>query len=164
MNIIKRYNSGISNLSILLNNLAAIALTIMMLLVVSNVVLRMLGSPIQATYDYVEFLTAIGMGLALAYCAVNDGHISISLFMDYLPKKVQKIIDIIIRLVSVVFLFFITWSMITYAQTMGERGEIALTTGMPHAPFVYIVSVGIGILTLVVLGKLFLTFKNGDEE
>lgn len=162
--MIKRYNKSITRLSMILNNLAATALFIMMVLVVGNVVLRLVGKPIQATYDYVEFLTALGIGLALAYCTVKDGHISISLLLHKLPLKMQRLIDIIIGIISVVFLIFVTWHMVKYAHTMNLRGEIAITTGTPLAPFIYIIAAGIGVFALATIGKLLNLFKNEGEE
>lgn len=162
--MLKRYNKGMASISALLNNLAALALVIMMVLVVSNVILRLVGIPIQATYDFVEFLTALGIGLALAYCAVVDGHISISLFIQKLPEKIQKVIDIVVGIISVILLIFVTYQMAMHAYTMQLRGEIALTTGIPYAPFIYLIAVGFGVFTLVEFGKLLNLFKDRGDE
>src|SRR5690625_3680400 len=143
--MLKKYNKGMASISMLFNNLAALALTIMMVLVVGNVVLRLIGIPIQATYDFVEFLTALGIGLALAYCAVKDGHISISLFVQKLPERVQKVSDIVIGIISVVLLIFVTYQMAMHAHTMQLRGEIAITTGIPYAPFIYLIAIGFAV-------------------
>ncbi len=158
--MLKKYNSGMAKVSMLFNNLAALALTIMMVLVVGNVILRLVGIPIQATYDFVEFLTALGIGLALAYCAVVDGHISISLFIQKLPESVQRIIDIIVGMISVILLVFVTYQMTLHAHTMQVRGEMALTTGIPYAPFIYLIAIGFAVFTLVEFGKLLKLFTD----
>lgn len=162
--MLKRYNKGISRLSKILNDIAAIALFIMMVLVISNIIFRSFGNPIQATFDYVGFLLAFGVGLGLAYCAVQDGHITINLLIEKFPVKVQKVIDILISTIVIVFLFLITWNMIKYGHTMSLRGEITATTKTPHAPFIYMVAVGLGIFSLVELGKLLKLFKKGGSS
>lgn len=160
----KHYERLIKRLSSFLNNLAAIALFGLMALVVGNVVLRLFGSPIQATYDFVEFLTAIAIGLSLAYCGIKDGHVSINLLTDKFPKKVQGIVAIIIGLISISFLSLVTWQIVKYANTMSERGEIAITTGVPVSPFIYTIALGFGVLVFVEIWKVFEVFINGSEN
>src|SRR5690625_4469326 len=109
--MIKHYNKGISRVSEVLNNIAAIAIFLMMILAVGNVVLRLFGSPIQATYDYVGFLMALGVGFALAYCAVQNGHISVSVVMQNFPVRVQQVIDIVIGIMTITFLVLVAGHM-----------------------------------------------------
>lgn len=163
--IVNRLNKVVIVISKLFNIVALIAVFAMMVMVVSNVVFRLFGSPIKATIDYIEFLAVIGTSFALAYCGVKEGHISISLFMDKLPPKLQKIIDIIINMVSAVLLFIVAWNVAIYANDKFESGDVSITTGTPQAPFIYLLSAGIALLALVVLCQLLIImFKNGDED
>ena len=50
------------------------------------------------------FLTAAAIGLALAYCAVQEGHIAVTFFVDRLAPGYQATIDFIVKLLSVAFL------------------------------------------------------------
>ena len=54
-----------------LDQIAGLAILAVVLLVVSNIILRTIPgiNPILGTYEYVGFLTVIVIGLAIAHCA-----------------------------------------------------------------------------------------------
>ena len=88
-----------------LDQIAGLAIIAVMLLVVANVILRAtVGRPILGTYEFVGFLTAIIIGLALAHCAFQNGHIAVDFIMKKFPDKVKVPVDFFIHLVSLVFL------------------------------------------------------------
>ncbi|WP_138419598.1 TRAP transporter small permease [Aquibacillus sediminis] len=163
--MIKGYVNIVTKISKALENIAAIILFLTAMLVLANVLSRRLfDTPIQGTHDFILFLTPVLISLSIAYCAVKDGHISISVFMDRLPRKVQKVIDSLIGIISAIFLFFVTRNIILYADEMRQNGEVSLTIGLPHFPFVVILGIGFGLLGLVVIGKvLSLYTKEGDQ-
>ncbi|MBU9721065.1 MULTISPECIES: TRAP transporter small permease [Bacillaceae] len=163
--MIKGYVKIVTKASKTMENIAAIILFLTAMLVIANVLSRRLfNMPIQGTHDLILFLTPVIISLSIAYCAVKDGHISISIFMDRLSKRVQKIIDTIIGIISAIFLFLITWNIILYANDMRAYGEVSLTIALPHYPFVLILAAGFGVLALVVIGKILSLFdKEGGE-
>lgn len=152
-------------ISVWLNNIAALSLFVTMVLVVGNILLRVLfNNPIKVTYDFVGFFTAIAIGLALAYCAFEDGHISINILMQRFPKWLQKGIDVIIGLISVILILVVAYYVAQYAYTISLRGEVGLSSGVPHAPFIYLIALGLGLMGLVVLGKLLSLLSNGGRQ
>lgn len=158
------FNKFIIKISKLFNVLAITAIFLMMIIVVSNVVLRLFGYPLQFTIDYVEFMAVLSTSFALAYCGVEDGHISISLLIDKLPSKLQKIIDIIINATSSFFLFMIAYNVAIYANEKFKSGDVSISTGTPQYPFIYLLAVGLGLLALVVLGQLLNLLKKRGEN
>ena len=77
------------------------ALVIMMLVVVSNVLLRAVWQSIPGTFEYVGYLGAVAIGFALAFCAVQGRHVAITVVVDRLPQRTQAIIGSIIGIMSV---------------------------------------------------------------
>lgn len=136
----------------LLDRIAGWAIVATMALVVGNVILRLFGSPVGGTYEWVGFLTALAIGLSLAYCAAQGGHVAITLFVDRLPPRVQAAIDSVTSLVVLFFLVLATWEIAAYATGMAASGEVAATTKVPVYPFVYVVAVGFLAFCLVMLG------------
>jgi TRAP-type C4-dicarboxylate transport system permease small subunit len=126
----------------------------MMLLIVSNVLMRVLfKSPIFGTFEYVGFLTAIVISFAIANCGVKNGHVAVDLFIDKFPRKIQKIIDFILGIVSTCFFGLFTWQMVTFGSSLMHSGEVSSTTRTPVHFFVYLVAFGLFLLTVVVLFK-----------
>lgn len=149
----------VTRLSQYLDWAAGWALVATMLLVVGNILLRLFGRPIEGTYEWVGFLTATAIGLALAYCAVQQGHIAVTFLVDKLPPRLQAVIDLITGLLAVAFLVLAFWESVVYGTSMAISGEVALTTQTPFYPFIYLIALGLLVLALVLLVGLLEPLK-----
>ena len=70
----KSLDGLIENLSRVMDRLAGLCIVLMMLLIVSNIILRaVFKQPLVGAVDYVNILIALTIGLSIAYCAVQDG-------------------------------------------------------------------------------------------
>ncbi|MCL6478593.1 MAG: TRAP transporter small permease [Peptococcaceae bacterium] len=162
--MIKIYNKLINLINNRLKDLAAIVLVFIVLLVVVNIILRPFGKAIMGAYDLVVILTPVVISLSVAYCAVKNGHVAIGLLVERFPKRVQKIIDFITGSIFIVTLSIATWYLVQHADKMRQNKEVTTTILIPYAPFILLVAVGIGMLALVVLGKVLNLFvKEGDQ-
>lgn len=126
----------------------------LMLVVVGNIIMRMFGRPIRGTFEYVEFLTALAIGLSLAYCAVKEGHISASFLVEKFNEKIQTILQILIDLLVMSFLGFAFWRLNAYAINLRLTNQVAQTTEIHHYYFVHIIALGFLVYALVSLGSL----------
>ena len=143
-----------------LDRIAGLFLVAVMSLVVGNILLRVLfGKSILGTYEFVGFITAAMIGLSLAYCAIQKGHIAIGLFMDKMPPKIQHISDILINGIALIFWMLSAWHLYQYAYKMSLSGVVSPTTQMPFYYFVYIVAFGVFALSLVMLLRLIESLK-----
>lgn len=148
----KQCTGFVTGLSRILDKIAGLCMVAVMVLVVSNVLLRALfNRPILGTVDYVVFLTAVMIGLSLAYCAVQNGHIAVSFVVDRLPLKMQAVVDIVTSILSLSFWGLCVWQIGSYAQRTAEAGVVSPTTQTPLYPFIYLVAFGLMVLCLVLL-------------
>ena len=156
----KVFSGLVTEFSKLLDKLAGFCMVLLMLLVVSNVVLRaVFKSPILGSYEYVGFLTAVMIGLALAYCAVQNGHIAIGLMVDRLCCRTQAGVDIMVNATALGFWGLVAWYIAKYAGSMTSSGVVSPTTQTPFYPFVYLVAFGLLALCLVLLVQLVDSLK-----
>lgn len=146
---ITRLAFGVSRV---LDQVAGWAVVATMVLVVGNVLLRLFGHPMGGTYEWVGFLTALAIGLSLAYCGAQGGHVAITMLVDKLPPRVQDSIDMITGTLVLLFLVLTSWEIAAYATTMAASGEVAATTKVPVYPFIYIISIGFLGFCLVMAG------------
>lgn len=131
---------------------AGISLLAVMFLVVLNIILRaFFKSPILGTYEFVGFLTSLAVGLALAHCALKNGHIAVGFLVAKLPERVRACIDGLTNITAAVFFVFCSWHMLDYAQSFAASGEVGLTTKIPFYPFVYGLAAALGLLCLVLI-------------
>lgn len=132
--------------------IAGLSLISVMLLIVLNIILRaVFKSPILGTYEYVGFLTSLAVGMALAHCALKNGHIAVGFLVAKLPERVRACIDGVTNGVSAVFFIFCSWHMLQYAHSFAASGEVGLTTKIPFYPFVYGLAASLLLLCLVLI-------------
>lgn len=142
----------------LLNTIARWVIVSIMALVVLNILLRVLFKrPILGTYEYVGFLTAMAIGLSLAYCALQKGHIAIGFLVDKLPSKTQDLIALITNAAAFLFLSATSWHLFRYARRTWLSGAVSPTTETPFYFFIYLVGLGLSAFCLVLLVELIKT-------
>lgn len=150
----------VTGLSRLLDKIAGFCLVAVMALVVSNIILRVLfNRPILGTVEYVGFLTAMAIGLSLAYCAVQNAHIAVNFVVDKFPVKLQAAVDTVMNLAALGFWSLAAWHIWEYAQSLAASGVVSPTTQTPYYPFVYVVSLGLSALCLVLMVRLVDSLK-----
>ena len=141
--------------------ISAVVLVIMMLQVVVNVITRKaLHLPITGTQELVEFSMVLVVFLALAWAAAEDKHIKVDLIMEHLPKKFQFVVDTI-----TLFLALGTYAVITYFSFLesAQTYMITSTIKIPHAPFHWIMSGALALLTLAVLYRIIIRLSGRDK-
>jgi len=145
----------VKNISRHLDKLAGLCIVAVMMLVVSNVLLRTIfHRPILGTYEYVTLLTAVGIGLALAYCAFQNGHIAVDFIIERFPPKMQAFIDIFTNIIALGFWTLSAWYVAQYAMMMMEKNMVTPTTQIPLAPVVFLIACGLWALSMVVSIRL----------
>lgn len=138
----------------LLDKIAGFGLVLIMLLIVISVLTRTFSKPLIGTDEYTGFILACVIGLALANCAIRNGHIAVDMVVERFSPRVQAFIDIIIGTIAVVFWSLTTFHIGKYAYSMAVGGEVSMTTTMPYYPFIYVVAFGVLGLAVVALVKV----------
>jgi TRAP-type C4-dicarboxylate transport system permease small subunit len=133
------------------NYVACAAVIIMMMLTCIDVMLRLFWQPIPGTYELVGFIGTVIVSLALAYTSIERGHIAVELLVERLPKKLQPFIEGINSLIGLALFSLIAWQSTVYAADLKSSGEVSLTLEMPTYPFVFGISIGCGMLCVVLL-------------
>ncbi len=158
----ERFREVVTKICLFFDKIAAWGTAILMVLVVGNIILRIsIKRPILGTYEYVGYLAALVIGLALAYCAIQNSHIEVRFLLERFPPKVQVVIDIVVGFISLIFLILSTWHTGKYAYSMILSGEVSPTTRTPFYPFVFLVAFSLLALSLVVLLKLIENIRKG---
>ncbi|SHI32234.1 TRAP transporter small permease [Desulfosporosinus lacus] len=156
----KQLSHLVKKVSSILDRLAGLCFFSVMLLIVANIVLRtVFNQPILGTYELVGFLTGMGVALALAHCAFQDGHIAVSFIMERLPRKTQSIAAVLVNTASSILWAAAAWSLGKFGQTMKIKGLVSPSAEIPVYPFIYLVAFGLVGLCLVLLFKSLVSFR-----
>lgn len=148
------FSRFVGGLSIILDRIAGFCMVFIMGLVVLNVVLRTIFNiSIIGTYEYVSFLTAAMIGFSLAQCAYTRSHIAVDYFMVKLSLKTQKVTEIIVTGIGLLFWILSSWHLGKYAYALSLKGVVSPTTQTPYYYFIYLVAFGLLALGLVLLAN-----------
>jgi len=134
--------------------LAQLALVLAMLVIVANIFMRAWWKPLTGSYELVEILGAVILSMGVAYCAVNRGHVSVSLLVDSFPPRIRGFIDMITSIISLAFISVIAWGLLQYAAMVQRRGLSTSSLDIPLYPVYYLVALGLLMLGLTVFVDL----------
>ncbi len=147
----KGFLEQIFRLSRFLNIIAGISLTFMMLLTVSDVILRFLRRPIVGTYELVAFSGAVVIGFALPFTSWLRGHIFVDFFVSRFSPTTRNILHIFTRVLVIWLFLMIGWNLFLYGRDLYKSGEVSLTLQMPFYPVAY----GVGVCCFIQCLVLF---------
>ncbi|RQD75069.1 MAG: TRAP transporter small permease [Candidatus Syntrophonatronum acetioxidans] len=128
-----------------------VALAAAMLIIVANIILREIWKPLPGTVEIVEIMGALLLSLGIAYCAVDKGHIAVGVLVDKLPEFREAVVELVVSAISCFFVSFLAWEMASFATSMMHRGYTTGHLHIPLYPFIYVVSFGFLMLSLVLL-------------
>jgi TRAP-type C4-dicarboxylate transport system permease small subunit len=155
--------SKIKGLSWVFNVIAGISLTFLMLLTVTDVILRTLKRPIVGTYELVAFSGAVVIGFAVPLTSWVRGHIFVDFFVLRFSQKTRNIFNITTRCLVIVLFFLIGWNLIKYGIDLQKSGEVSLTLQMPFYPVAYGVGVCCFLQCLVLICDVIKIFGGKYE-
>jgi TRAP-type C4-dicarboxylate transport system permease small subunit len=160
---VERLLNSVGRLSRLINVIAGIAITFMMLLTVLDVILRSFRRPIVGTYELVAFSGAVVVGFAIPLTSWLRGHIYVDFFTSKLPKTARSVFNLITRAMGIALFLLIGWNLIKVGMDLQQSGEVSLTLQLPFYPVAYGVAVSCFVQCLVLLADIVKIFR-GDYE
>jgi TRAP-type C4-dicarboxylate transport system permease small subunit len=154
----------INGISRFLNIIAGISLTFLMLLTITDVILRGFKSPVPGTFEMVAFAGAVVIGFSLPRTSWLRAHIFVDFFILKFSQKGRDIFNIATRCVVIVLFFLIGWNLIKYGMDLQKSGEVSLTLQMPFYPVAYGVGVCCFIQCLVMVCDIVKIFGGKYDE
>jgi TRAP-type C4-dicarboxylate transport system permease small subunit len=142
--------------------IAGLFLAGMILLICSNIFLRIVWLPVKGTFELMGFFSAIVTALALGYTQIHKGHIGIDIVVMQFPAKAQRILNGINYLICTAFFSIAGWQIAKLATILWKTGEITETLRIIYYPFAYGVALGCFILALVLFIDLLKVVIGGE--
>lgn len=151
------------SLTQMFNRMASAAVVIMMLLTCADVILRFFRCPIPGTYEMVGLLGSVFVSFSLAQTSLDKGHIAVDFFFQKMSPPIQRAIEVVNGLISLVLFSGIAWYSFLYGMDLKTTGEVSMTLQIPIYPFVFGIAVGCGMLCIILALQLSqLVFKAKD--
>lgn len=151
-------------LSRIMDRIAGLGIFLIMLLVVGNIILRtVFKQPLVGAVDYVNVLIAVSIGLAIGYCAFQDGHIAVEFIVARMPEKLSAAVAIVVDLLALAFWGLASWYAVGFACSMASNGLVTSTSQIPLSPVVYTIALGLLVICLVLLLNLIKSIRKVME-
>ncbi len=139
------------------------ALVGMMMLTVIDVIGRFFKHPIFGSVELVGFFATIIVATALPYTYKMEGHVGVEILVRLLSKKVQLVIDIFTRFISLLLFCLITWQMFLYANDIKHSGEVSMNIEFPIYLIVYLLAFGLLAFSVTIIETILKTIQELSE-
>lgn len=127
----------VSKISKWMNGIAAVALGFMILLTVTDVILRYFRRPIIGTFEMVGLSGAVIIGFSLPFTSLVKGHVNVDFLTQKLPPKGKKIFTTITKCLGIILFVIIGWNLIILGMDFHKVGEVTPTRHLPIYPVLY---------------------------
>jgi TRAP-type C4-dicarboxylate transport system permease small subunit len=145
-----------------LNYTGAGALTIMMFLTVSDVIMRAFGHPILGTFEVVGLLLAFVVGFTIPKVSYDKGHVFMEVVLERLEPKRRDVLNMFTRVICFLLFAAIGFNLFSTAQEFRISGEVLPTLKIPFYPVTYGVGVCCFIECLVFVNEIVMILR-GDR-
>ena len=142
--------------------IAGTALTLMMLLTVSDVVGRAFGHPVMGTYEVVGFMLALVIGFAIPKVSLARQHIYMD-FIDRLSKKNRAHMNIFTRVLCIILFVLIGYSLFGVGNEYRISGETSPTIMLPFYPLAYAVGICCFVECFVFIFEIVKSWRERHE-
>jgi TRAP-type C4-dicarboxylate transport system permease small subunit len=139
------YLKAVKGISGVMNALAAIGLTFIMLLTTLDVILRTFKAPIVGTYELVAFTGGVIIGFAIPMTSWARAHIYVDFLIQKLPEGNRKVATIFTRLMVIAFFIIASVNLFKHGWYLYGTHEVSPTLQLPFYPAVF----GIGVACVV---------------
>jgi TRAP-type C4-dicarboxylate transport system permease small subunit len=134
-----------------------------MVLVVTNIFVRLLGGAIAGTYELVEMWIIVTASLAIGYTAFVNGHVVVNIVTAVLSNRKQTILSGMNSIICLFLWGVVAWMSILLAIKRG-LGEDTDLLGISILPCRIIWIYGVIALASVYLLDLIYAFKGKARE
>lgn len=143
--------------------IAGVALTFIVLLTTVDVVLRAFGRPVSGVYEIVAMGGGIVIGFGIPLTSWRRGHIYVDFLIQKLPAGKKDVINIITRCIGIALFVMIGWNVFRIAGGFMAEGEVSPTLQIPFYPVAYGVGFCFFMLSVVLVCDI-VRILGGDYE
>jgi TRAP-type C4-dicarboxylate transport system permease small subunit len=148
----------------LLNVIAGISLISLMVLTITDVILRGFNRPVAGTYELVALLGAIAIGLSMPHTSFQRGHIYVDFLIAGFSQGVRNGFNIATRCMVFSLFLIAGWNLLKYGWGLQKSGEVSLTLQLPFYPVAYAVGLCCFVQCLVVICDLMKIYGGNYDE
>jgi TRAP-type C4-dicarboxylate transport system permease small subunit len=140
-----------------LNSVGGTLLFLMMMLTVTDVILRYLKRPITGTFELMSYGGALVAGFAIAQTSLDGAHVNVDMLTEAVAERGKNFLMIFNRIIGVGIFVLLAWALFLKGNSLYQSGEVSLTLRVPYYPVAYGLAVSCFAESLVLFADLFKT-------
>jgi TRAP-type C4-dicarboxylate transport system permease small subunit len=135
----------LQKVSKILNYVGMAALTFMMFLTVTDVLLRAGGHPLVGTYEVVSLSLALVIGFSIPIVSLDRAHVYMEILLEKLSPKGKNIMNTFTRILCIILFLLIGYNLFSVGNEFHASGEVSPTIKLPFFPIAY----GVGVCAFI---------------
>lgn len=160
----KRFANIIYKLDLSLHVLAGLGLAFMILLTLTDVLLRSLGRPIVGSIELVCFSGAIVVGFAIPYSSLAQVHIFVDFLIKRLPPKWSFSLRAFTTSIGCLLFLLIGYHFILYGMDLIRTGEVSAGLKIPYYPITFGLALSCLLESMTLLCQLIKLLGRGKYD
>lgn len=160
----KRFAAIINRLDLSLHVLAGLGLAFMILLTLTDVLLRSLGKPIVGSMELVCFSGAIVVGFAIPYSSLAQVHIFVDFLVKRLPHRWCFSLKALTTSVGSLLFLLIAYHFILYGIDLIRTGEVSAGLKIPYYPITFGLAISCLLESITLLCQLIKLLGRGKYD
>jgi TRAP-type C4-dicarboxylate transport system permease small subunit len=158
-----KFDMSLKAVNKILNVIGGTALTVMMLLTVSDVIMRSLGYPILGAYELVAMLLAVVIGFTIPKVSLDKGHVIMEFILEKLSPTGRALMITFTRLLCIGLFAIIGYNLFLIAREFNISGEVSSTLKIPFFPIAYCVGICCFVECLVLVSDIVVVWRGQHE-
>ncbi len=159
----KRFLDGVLRVNIWMQTVAAIALTLIILLTTVDVLARLVGKPLPGAVEIVAILGGIVAGFTTPITSWMKGHIQVDFVLNWLPPAARNAVDVTTRCVAIGLCLLVSWNCLKIGTDFWNKGEVSGTLLVPLFPVCYGLATCFFVLSTVLFCDILKIFGGSHE-
>lgn len=160
----KRFAALIQRLDLSLHVIAGLGLAFMILLTLTDVLMRSLGKPIVGSMELVCFSGAIVVGFAIPYSSLAQVHIFVDFLVKKLPPRWSLFLKALTTSIGSLLFLLIGYHFILYGLDLIKTGEVSAGLKIPYYPITFGLALSCLMESVTLLCQLIKLLGRGNYD
>jgi len=139
--------------------IAGSGLAFMMVVTLTDVIMRTIGRPIVGGMELISFSGAVVVGFAIPYTSWTKGHIIVDFLMEKLSPNARKILQIITRCMGIALFLFAGYNFVIYGLDLLRTHEVTASFRIPYYPITFGLALSCFLQSITLFCDLVTTIK-----
>ncbi len=133
----RRWTWIIYKMDLSLHVVAGFGLAFMIILTLTDILMRTLGKPIVGSIELVCFSGAIVVGFAIPYSSLAQVHIFVDFLVKRLPPRWSSSLKALTTLMGALLFLLMGYNFILYGLDLIKTGEVSAGLKIPYYPITF---------------------------